>query len=575
MPAYGSPIVARLALVAALATATLAAPAGAAYPGRNGAVAYVAKVGGVSTLLARSGAKVRTVLDGNTISSPAWSPQGRRLAVVRTGPDGTDVWIVGHDGRGARQLTPAGGQASDPTWSPGGGEVAYADGEPGARHIYAMTADGAARRQLTSGTADERDPAWSVRGQVAYVVHAAKGDDLYVVAASGGKPRRLTRAAGNEQSPAWSPDGKRLALIRAGAVWTVGADGKGLRRVTAASSGPSSSPAWSPDGRRIVFAAGAAGRRQIVAVDPDGARRKALSTTADGRYPDWQPTGFDPVVAAAGDIACDPASPDFNGGLGIPRHCGQLRTSNLLLDQDLWAVLPLGDTQYSNGEYDKFLASYDPSWGRTKELQRPVIGNHEYATGATGYFDYFDGIGALDGPAGERTKGYYSYELGAWHVVALNSECTKVAGGCAVGSPQQRWLAADLAAHPRRCTLAMWHTPRFSSFHGGNAATAVLWQTLQDAGADVVLSGHHHFYERFAPQTPQGVADSATGIRQFTVGTGGGSIDDAESRLATSQKLIETTFGVLRLGLHPAGYDWRFQSASADPATDSGSDVCH
>lgn len=557
----------RRLLLALLLLALAAPPAMAAYPGRNGAVAYVADVDGVSTLLVRSGSRVRAVLDGDTISSPAWSPQGRRIALVRTGPDGQDVWVAGHDGQGARPLTASGGDATDPTWSPGGNEIAFAKGPAGARHVYAVRADGSGLRQITSGTADERQPAWSAAGPIAYVVRTTNtGDDLYVVAAGGGKPRRLTRMAGNEHSPSWSPDGRRLVFVRAGQLWTIGADGKRLRRVTE-EPGPYSGPAWSPSGKRIVFAAGRPGSRVIATIGPGGRGRKVLSATADGRDPDWQPTGFDPVIAAAGDIACDPESRYFNGGVGVPARCGQLRTSNLLLGQDLWKILPLGDVQYERGELPDFMASYDPTWGRTKYLQRPVIGNHEYASGAGGYFDYFNGAGVADGPAGDRTTGgYYSYDIGRWHVVALNSECSFVPGGCAAGSPQQQWLAADLAANPRRCTMAVWHTPRFSSFNGGALRMAALWDTFAAAGGDVVLTAHHHFYERMAP---------IDGVREFIVGTGGRSIRDSEGgNHPSSQRRIETTLGVLRLVLRADGYDWRFLSASADPATDAGSDIC-
>lgn len=537
----------------------------AGFAGRNGKVAYVGKVDDTTTLIVRQGNSVRGVLDGGAMESPAWSPQGRRLAVVRFGPEGKQLWTLAHDGQGARQITAAATGVTGPAWSPTGGEIAYATGPPGARHVFAVTADGGALRQVTNGAADERDPAWSVSNQIAYVVRTSRtGDDLYSLPATGGKAKRLTRYKGNDHSPAWSPDGRRLAFVRDGAIWVMDGGGKRSRRIV---GGPATAPAWSPNGKRIVFSAGTTGRRRILAVSPSGRGRKALSTAgSDGRTPDWQPAGFDPVIAAAGDIACDPTSRWYNNGVGVPGQCGQLRTSNLLLQQDFWRILPLGDTQNSDGALEKFLAVYEPTWGRTKYLQRPVIGNHEYVTAGSGYFDYFNGVGAIDGPAGDRNLGgYYSFDIGTWHVVALNSMCNRVPGGCAEGSPQQRWLAEDLAAHPNACTLAMWHHPRWSSHGGGLTRTHALWDTFAAAGGDVVLVGHHHFYERMAP---------IDGVRQFTIGVGGGTRKTASGNHASSVRRIETTLGVLRMTLRRGSYDWRFVAASADPATDSGSGTC-
>jgi dipeptidyl aminopeptidase/acylaminoacyl peptidase len=545
--------------------------AGAAFPGRNGAIAYVGTVDGVDNILTRTGQTVAGVAKGDLVASPAWSPLGRRLAFVRTmAQAGSDVWIAGSDGAGARQLT-TGGDNVDPAWSPRGDEVAYAEGPKPGRHVFAIGADGNGLRQITFGAGDDHDPAWSVRDQLVYV----RGGDLYVIAAHNGHPRRLTRMAGNETAPSWSPDGRRVAFTNARAVWTVSSSGGRPVRVILPAGG-ASSPAWSPDGRRILFSAGRRGQRRVFAVNPNGRALKALSSRrTDGRWPDWQSTGHDPQIIAAGDIACDPASPYFNGGVGVPRHCGQSRTANLLLRDDFWNVLVLGDTQYSNGDYGKFLQSYDPTWGRSKYLQRPTVGNHEYQTAANGYFDYFNGQGINDGPAGPRGYGYYSFDIGGWHVISLNSNCGKVPGGCEVGSPQEKWLDADLETHPARCTLAMWHSPLFSSFKGGDVSTIALWQTLYAHGADVVLVGHHHFYERMAPQTAGGDRDDLNGIRQFTVGTGGMSIDSPMATDPNSEVINETTFGVLKMVLHPDSYSWRFESASADRFTDVGTYPCH
>ena len=208
-------------------------------------------------------------------------------------------------------------------------------------------------------------------------------------------------------------------------------------------------------------------------------------------------------------------------------------------------------------------------------------GNHEYSTpGAAGYFDYFNGPGVLQGRAGDRVRGgYYSFEIGAWHVVALNSNCNDVPGGCGFGSPQQQWLAADLAGHTRPCTLAFWHHPLFSSLAGeegrGSKQTIALWQTLYDAGADLVLSGHQHFYERLQSQDANGTLDSARGIRSFVVGTGGKALDDRDFTDPNSVVFHDTSFGILELTLHPRHYDWRYHATNGDPFTDVGSAVCH
>ena len=289
--------------------------------------------------------------------------------------------------------------------------------------------------------------------------------------------------------------------------------------------------------------------------------------------------GSDPVIAAAGDIACDPASSNFNGGNGTANHCRQKYTSDLLVNAGLAAVLPLGDIQYYCGGYQAFLQSYDLSWGRVKNITRPTVGNHEYLTsggtdctianeGATGYFNYF---GAA---AGEPGKGYYSYDIGTWHLIALNSNCTDV-GGCGPTSPQGTWLAADLAAHQTSCTLAYWHIPFFSS--GGRAEnnSRELWRILYDNDVDVVLNGHDHIYERFAPQTPDGTLDLARGIRQFTVGNGGANLTDIPFIAANSEVRNNDTYGVLKLTLHPTSYDWEFVPEAGKTFRDSGTGNCH
>jgi acid phosphatase type 7 len=287
----------------------------------------------------------------------------------------------------------------------------------------------------------------------------------------------------------------------------------------------------------------------------------------------------DPVIAAAGDIACDPTSSSFNAGNGTSSACRQKYTSDLLINMNPAAVLALGDNQYYCGGYDAFMQSYNLSWGKVKAITHPVVGNHEYLTsggtgctpangGAAGHFSYF---GAA---AGNPGQGYYSYDIGAWHLIALNSNCGD-AGGCSSSSPQGQWLEADLAAHSNMCVLAYWHIPLFSS--GGRAAsnTQSFWQSLYNHNADLILAGHDHIYERFAPQSPSGTLDTVRGIRQLTVGSGGANHTTLASLAANSEVHNVDTFGVLKLTLHPTSYDWQFVPEAGKTFTDSGTTSCH
>ena len=287
----------------------------------------------------------------------------------------------------------------------------------------------------------------------------------------------------------------------------------------------------------------------------------------------------DPVIAAAGDIACDPTSRSFNRGNGTSRSCRQKYTSNLLVDAGLAAVLALGDNQYYCGGYQAFLQSYDLSWGRVKSITHPVVGNHEYLTsngisctnanaGAAGHFNYFGSA------AGTPGQGYYSYDIGTWHLIALNSNCGDV-GGCGPTSPQGIWLEADLAAHSNSCTLAYWHIPLFSSGGRGAYNTQPIWQALYNHDVEIVLNGHDHIYERFVPQTPNGIIDMISGIREFIVGSGGANHSSIETIAANSEVRNADTFGVLKLTLHPTSYYWEFVPEAGKRFTDSGSQVCH
>jgi len=274
------------------------------------------------------------------------------------------------------------------------------------------------------------------------------------------------------------------------------------------------------------------------------------------------------TVVAVGDIACDPADTAYNGGAGTSTRCRMLATSDLALSLSPAAVLLLGDNQYEDGTLAKFQASYDPTWGRLKAITHPVPGNHEYlTTGAAGYYAYF---GAA---AGDPAKGWTSFDLGGWHLIGLNSNCNAV-GGCGAASAQGQWLAADLAANRGVCTLAYWHHPRFSSGpHGDDATTAPFWTQLHGAGADLVLTGHDHDYERFAPQSPSAAADPA-GIRQFVVGTGGKNLTFISTVRANSEVRNYSAHGVLELKLWPNGYDWRFLGVGG-AVLDSGHGLCH
>jgi hypothetical protein len=268
-------------------------------------------------------------------------------------------------------------------------------------------------------------------------------------------------------------------------------------------------------------------------------------------------TTGDPVLVGAGDIAaCDSSGDEATADLldGIPG-----------------TVYTLGDNVYNSGTAAEFAGCYDPSWGRHKARTMPIVGNHEYETGdASGYFDYF---GAA---AGDPSEGYYSYDLGAWHIVALNSMCENV-GGCDASSPMVDWLEKDLADHSgASCTLALWHHPVFSSGseHGSDPKMIPSWDVLYAAGADVVLSGHDHDYERFAPQTSSGEA-AAGGIREFVVGTGGKSHYTISNPIANSEVHNDDTNGVLKLTLHDSSYEWEFVPEAGRTFNDSGSDTCH
>ncbi|HKW87807.1 MAG TPA: metallophosphoesterase [Candidatus Acidoferrales bacterium] len=270
-------------------------------------------------------------------------------------------------------------------------------------------------------------------------------------------------------------------------------------------------------------------------------------------------TNGDPVLLAAGDIA----------------NCKMIEGAQAtakIIEKIPGTVAALGDLALSDGSAEEFANCYDKTWGAFKSRTRPAPGNHEFhSSSATPYFDYF---GAA---AGNPKKGYYSYELGSWHIIALNGEC-KHTGGCQGGSPEETWLAQDLQEHRAACTLAYWHEPLFSSGagHGNDADYHRFWVDLYHANTTIVLNGHDHDYERFAPQDPDGKADPAHGIREFVVGTGGNH-ERAFSPEPQPNSEVRMTdiFGVLKLTLHPRGYDWEFIPQAGKTFHDAGTGICH
>jgi calcineurin-like phosphoesterase family protein len=278
-----------------------------------------------------------------------------------------------------------------------------------------------------------------------------------------------------------------------------------------------------------------------------------------------------PVVAAAGDIACDPVGSSFDGT--NPLVCQHRATAGLLASADV--VLPLGDLQYPDGSLEKLLGAYDPSWGVHADRTFPSVGNHEYKTpGAQGYFDYW---ASKARPTGDPASGYYSFDAGAWHLISLNSNCTIVP--CAEGTVQNDFLEQDLAATSKPCILAYWHHPYFNSgaVHGAGAPSGVkaLLDDLHAAGADLVLNGHEHNYQRYAKQTPSGQA-SATGFREFVVGTGGRSLYAMLDLKDPNYEVGNATdFGVLRLTLGEGAYWWEFVSISGQVLDAGGPVACN
>ena len=263
--------------------------------------------------------------------------------------------------------------------------------------------------------------------------------------------------------------------------------------------------------------------------------------------------GADPLITAAGDIATEEPSAD------------QIATARLVRRIDPHVALTLGDNQYPDGQLKDYRDSYAPTWGTFKSITRPVPGNHEYhVPGAKGYFHYF---GRRAHP---KHGGYYSFDLGRWHLLALNS------GTGSISTRQLRWVCRDLRRDGSRCEIAYWHHPRWSSgaLHGSDKTMAPLWRALFRAGVDVVLNGHEHNYERFAPLAPSGRVAPNKGIRQFVVGTGGAGLYPFGRAREGSRRRINHVAGVIRLRLHNKGYRWAFVGTGGG-ILDDGNGRCH
>jgi hypothetical protein len=292
----------------------------------------------------------------------------------------------------------------------------------------------------------------------------------------------------------------------------------------------------------------------------------AICWSAAGCGGGAEPAPFEPppplpaeVILAAGNIA----------------KCGSTNdeTTASLLDNLPGTVFALGDIAFPGGSPQAYSDCYEPSWGRHKARTYAVLGNHEYESGnATASFDYF---GERAGPRG---RGYYSFELGNWHIIVLDvNDFTVDSLSPFPGSAQDLWLQADLAANGKHCTLAMWHSPRFFSSntpgYTSNLYVTPVWDRLYAANVDVVLNGHQHQYERFPPMTPSGVRDEFRGIRQFNAGTGGESAE-MPIGLAPDREVLTDAFGILKLTLDDGSYSWEFIPTVAGAFSDSGAGTC-
>jgi hypothetical protein len=288
----------------------------------------------------------------------------------------------------------------------------------------------------------------------------------------------------------------------------------------------------------------------------------ALQVTATpSPSPSMTPTEIAGVLIAAGDmVEC---------GIDPPKQTASL-VLQLIQENPDAQVITAGDNEYEDGKAVEFRNCFDPSWGQFKARIHPSPGNHEYHTpNASGYFGYFGEA------AGDPQKGYYSFELGAWHIISINSNCGYI-GGCGPDSDQIHWLQNDLLTHPNRCTLAYWHHPRWSSgAAGSNPGMDTLWKTLFENGADVVVNGHEHSYERFTPLNGRGEVDLENGLREFIVGTGGRAQRQFNRPIEGSEARSTGVFGVLEFHLFQSSYSWEFRPVEGEGNSDRGKGDCH
>jgi hypothetical protein len=294
--------------------------------------------------------------------------------------------------------------------------------------------------------------------------------------------------------------------------------------------------------------------------------------------------GGSPVIGAVGDMACDASDSEFNGGAGTAANCAEERTSDAMLaDASISQVVSLGDYQYDCGDLADYQASYNPTWGRLDALMNPIPGNHEYKTGVDVHGDscptsnstaqnYYAHFGAAAHP---DTNGHYSFDLGTWHLVALNANCARSAvGGCSATSSQTTWLKQNLAATSQPCILAYWHQPLFTGSANNAVGYKPWWNALSAAHADVVLNGHVHNYQRFAPLTPIGDTDSANGITEYIVGTGGEKQAPVNSLAVPYPVAHAKTFGYLRITLQPTSWTAEFVDYTG-AVRDTSTGTCH
>ena len=285
-------------------------------------------------------------------------------------------------------------------------------------------------------------------------------------------------------------------------------------------------------------------------------------------------TTLPPVTDSIIELSGEPAVLVGAGDISDCGNDGDAITANLIdeviAESPQAIVFTTGDNVYPDGTLEEFESCYAETWGRFKNRTRPSPGNHDYTTqDASGYFGYFGEA------AGNPGEGYYGYEAGEWQVLTLNSNCDEI-GGCDQGSPQEQWLRGQLASSGAQCTLAYWHHPLFSSgFHGGDRSVRPLFQALHDGGAEVVVNGHDHNYERFAPQDANGTHDPIAGVREFVAGTGGTGNRPIALIAANSESRFTDAFGILKLSLFSDGYEWEFVSEDDSGFTDVGIGACH